>query len=269
MNTITNHKTIEINNNKIHYFVSGNEDGDAILFLHPAFGDHTCFDKQVDYFSDKYKIITLDILGHGLTSMEKTKDKLDSTATHIIGILKKENIDKCHIVGVSMGSLLAQDFANNHPNKVVSLTALGGYSINKEQKEINKAQGRELFKWLFKMIFSMESFRRYIASVAAINKEEQDRFFNSSKHFTRTSFFVMSGLNKIIANRTVKWTFPLLILVGEKDNPLAIRAAKNWYKDSLSPSEFHIIENAGHCANMDNSECFNRILMNFITSGKK
>ena len=34
------HKTIENNGNTIHYFVSGNEEGETIVFLHPAFGDH-------------------------------------------------------------------------------------------------------------------------------------------------------------------------------------------------------------------------------------
>jgi uncharacterized membrane protein len=59
--TIIDHKTIESNGNTIHYFVSGNEEGETIVFLHPAFGDHTCFDKQIDYFSPNYRIITIDM----------------------------------------------------------------------------------------------------------------------------------------------------------------------------------------------------------------
>ena len=132
------HKVVENNGNTIHYFISGNNDGETIVFLHPAFGDHRCFDRQIDYFSSNYQIITLDMLGHGLTGVGKSKDNITATPLHISEILKVENKDKAHIVGVSLGSLLAQDFALKYPEKVLSLTALGGYDINKVQKEIAK-----------------------------------------------------------------------------------------------------------------------------------
>jgi pimeloyl-ACP methyl ester carboxylesterase len=205
------------------------------------------------------------MLGHGLTGVGKSKDKITATAVHIAEILKAENRDNIHIVGVSVGSLLAQDFALKNPEKVLSLTALGGYNTNKEQTEVAKSQGKEMFKWLFKMIFSMDAFRRYTGNVSAINEVEQVRFYESAKHFTRKSFTVMSGLDKLIANRNVQRNFPLLILSGEKDNELALKMAKQWHEEEPN-SEMFIIEKAGHCANMDNAEEFNNIVMNFIIS---
>ncbi len=257
------HKTIENKGNTIHYFVSGNENGETIVFLHPAFGDHKCFDKQIDYFSPNFRVITVDMLGHGLTGVGKSKDKITTTSVHVAEILKAENRETTHIAGVSLGSLLAQDFALKYPEKVLSLTVLGGYNINKEQKEIAKAQGKEILKWLFKMIFSMDAFRRYTGRVSAINESEQIRFYENAKHFTRKSFIVMSDLGKLIANRNVKRDFPLLILSGEKDNELALKMAKQWHEEEQT-SQMFIIENAGHCANMDNAEEFNKIVMNFI-----
>ncbi len=99
------HKTIENNGNTIHYFVSGNENGEAIVFLHPAFGDHKCFDRQIDYFSPNFRVITVDMLGHGLTGVGKSEDKITATSVHIAEILKAENRETAHIAGVSLGSL--------------------------------------------------------------------------------------------------------------------------------------------------------------------
>ena len=115
------------------------------------------------------------------------------------------------------------------------------------------------------MIFSMDAFRRYVGKVSAINPSEQIRFYESAKHFSRRSFSVMSGLNKLIANRNVQRSFPLLILAGEKDNVVAIKAAKEWHNVEPTNSNLVIIKNAGHCANMDNSEEFNNIVESFIT----
>ena len=166
-----------------------------------------------------------------------------------------------------MGSLLAQYFALKHPERVLSLTVLGGYNINKENKELAKAQRKEIFKWLFKMIFSMDAFRKYVASVSLIDKAEQVRFFESASLFTRRSFVVMSGLGKIISRReNGQQPFPLLILSGEKDLALALKTSAEWHKE-IKGSRFYIIEKAGHCANMDNSAKFNEILLNFIRFG--
>ncbi len=258
------HKTIEKEGDIVHYFVSGNPHGETILFVHQAFGDHHCFDKQIDYFSSQYRVITFDMLGHGLTGTGKSKNKIIATSSHIAEILNAEKIENVHIMGVSLGSLIAQDFALNYPERMLSLTCLGGYNINKEQKEISKAQQKEMFHWLFKIIFSMDAFRRHIAEVSVIGKSEQAHVYKSAQFFTRKSFSVMLGTDKLIANRTdVEYTYPLLILVGENDMPLAVSSAKQWHQD-VPASQFRIIENAGHCANLDNAHSFNELLMNFL-----
>jgi pimeloyl-ACP methyl ester carboxylesterase len=263
---LTEHKILHINGNSIHYFVSGNKDGETILFLHSAFGDHRCFDKQIDFFSQNYCVITIDMIGHGLTGVGKSKDKITATTTHVAEILKAENRETAHIAGVSLGSLLAQDFALKYPCKVLSLTGLGGYNINREQKEIAKAQRKEISKWLFKMIFSMNAFCRYVASVTLCDTVEQAKFYESARLFTRKSFTVMSGLHSIIKERQdIQKKYPLLILAGAKDSVLAIKSAKQWHEDNPD-SRFYLIENAGHCANMDNAARFNDVLMEFITT---
>jgi 3-oxoadipate enol-lactonase len=258
------HKVLEKDGYGIHYFVSGDKSKETIVFLHPAFGDHRCFAKQIDSFSQNYRVITIDLLGHGLSQAGKAKAKIDSSAEHIGEIMKHTGTLSAHIVGVSMGSLIAQYFALKHPERVLSLTVLGGYSINKENKELAKAQRKEIFKWLFKMIFSMDAFRKYVASVSLIDQVEQARFFESASLFTRKSFVVMSGLGKIVRQRENGLKkYPLLILAGEKDLALALKTSAEWHKE-VKDSQFYVIEKAGHCANMDNSAKFNEILLNFI-----
>jgi pimeloyl-ACP methyl ester carboxylesterase len=111
----------------------------------------------------------------------------------------------------------------------------------------------------------MDAFRKYTAKVSVINESEQIRFYGSTKHFTRKSFTVMSGLDKMIENRDVQRNYPLLILSGEKDNELALKMAKQWHEEEPN-SKMFIIQNAGHCANMDNTADFNNLLKNFITT---
>jgi len=258
------HKELKQNGYTIHYFCSGDTTKELLLFLHPAFADHQSFDKQIDFFSKDFRIIAIDMLGHGLSKVENAKDKIDATINHIDMILKFEGYDKAHIVGVSMGSLIAQYYGLIRPEKVLSMCILGGYNINADNSEIAKAQRSEQMKWIFKALFSMNSFRKYVAKVSLSNAEEQIRFYEMASNFTRKSFLAMSGLDKVIKKREgIILSYPILIMSGDKDIELAQKSSIAWHK-SEPKSKYYLIENAGHCANMDNSDRFNKLLMDFI-----
>jgi pimeloyl-ACP methyl ester carboxylesterase len=260
------HKTLAKDGYSIHYFVSGNKNGEAVVFLHPAFGDHRCFDGQIDFFAQNYRVITIDLLGHGLSQVQKSKDKIDLSAMHVSEIIQTEGKAGAHIVGVSLGSLIAQHFGLQYPDRTLSLTALGGYDISADNTEVNRVQQKEIFGTVLKMIFSMNAFRRHVASVSCADSIAQARFYEASKSFTRKSLPVMTTVNKIVRKRdSVAHRYPTLILVGEKDVDMAKRAAERWH-NTCTNSLFVQIEHAGHCANMDNAARFNGITMEFLTS---
>jgi hypothetical protein len=86
-----------------------------------AFSDHRAFDQQIEYFSKDYKVITVDLIGHGFSKANKSNNKIDASSVHIKKILESEGHDRVDLVGVSMGSLIAQYFALQYPDKVKSL----------------------------------------------------------------------------------------------------------------------------------------------------
>ena len=93
------------------YYTSRKEKADWILFIHAAFVNHRMFQPQIDYFQDKYNILTLDIIGHGQSTKTRKGDSIDKMSAWINEILKAEKIERIHIVGISLGAVLAQDFA--------------------------------------------------------------------------------------------------------------------------------------------------------------
>ena len=172
------HKILKQNGYEIHYYISGQENSDLVIFLHPAFSDHRAFNRQIDFFSKKYKVITIDLIGHGLSKANKSKDKIDVSAKHINEILKTEKNESVRLVGVSMGSLIAQYFALKYPNKTKSLTVLGGYDINIENKEVIKAQIFLNLNLIFRAFFSMKSFRQQTAKITTKTKKDKLCFMN-------------------------------------------------------------------------------------------
>ena len=250
----------------IHYFVNGDNNSDkkeTILFIHPAFADHRAFDEQVNFFSNDFKVITMDLLGHGLSQGFKTNEKIHETYKHINEILANENIKKIHLVGVSVGALLAQDFANKYPEKVISLSSLGGYDVSNYDSSIEKSQGKEQIGFMVKALFSIKLFSKSNSEITAYTEQAQKKFYQMNILFKRRSFTYMTSLSKIMNQNQSEHKFPLLIMYGEYDNELAITLAKDWSSNSQG-SKLIPIEDAGHCANMDNPKKFNQVLLNFL-----
>lgn len=258
------HKTLKMDDYEIHYFVSGKENNDLIVFLHPAFSDHRAFDQQIDFFSITYRVITIDLIGHGLSKAKGAKDKIDASSKHINEIMKIEGFEKVHIAGVSMGSLIAQYFALQYPDKIKTLTALGGYDIHKENKEVAKAQRSVNLKLVIRAVFSMKSFRKKTSQQICKSEKGQALFYETTSQYERKSFMVMQGLQNVIKDRkNIKPQYPTLILTGEFDIELSKKVAKEWHSE-LDNSKYYLFENAGHCANIDKPVEFNKIVIEFI-----
>lgn len=86
-------KEYRLDNSPIVYYVSRREKAPWILFLHAAFVNHNMFKLQIDYFKDKYNILTLDIIGHGKSTKTQKGDSIEKMSEWINEILKKEKAD--------------------------------------------------------------------------------------------------------------------------------------------------------------------------------
>ncbi len=207
--------------------------------------------------------ISFALMGHGLSCVKKTDKQLDETSNHILEILKIEGIDTTHLVGVSLGSLIIQHFAYYNPNKTKTLTVVGGYNIHKDNSKMLKAQNKEQLKWIFMIIFAMDKFRKYISNGLVSIDSEREIVYKSTKSFSRSSFRVMQGISKIFIPSDKFSEIPILLLCGANDIDLTKEALTAWHKTEPI-SKYQIIDNAGHCANMDNADDFNRVLLTFV-----
>lgn len=245
-----------LKNTPIHYWMNEIKEGRAIIFLHPAFGNHTCFDSQLEYFKDD-RVITLDLIGHGKSL---GKGSIEDTTRYVKQIMEVEGLDKVNLVGVSLGAVLVQDFANQYPDSVSSLTCIGGYDINHFDKKLSKGNNKHQMKMMFKAMFSIKAFAKENKKISCYTKEAQEKFYQMNLEFKKSSFRYLSSLGKLINKYpTPKRNYPLLIGVGEYDNEMAKRASMEWH-EAEPDSQFVEFKDAGHIVHMDIPEEFNQAL---------
>lgn len=258
-------KEYRLDNSPIVYYVSRREKAPWILFLHAAFVNHDMFKAQTDYFKDKYNILNLDIIGHGKSTETRKGDSIDKMSAWINEILKKEKIHKIHIVGISLGAVLAQDFANQYPEAVQSLACFGGYDINNFDVKMQQENSGAQMLMMLKALFSVKWFAKSNKKISAYTSRAQEEFYNMNIEFPKKSFMYLSTLgNMVNVRQTTQRDYPLLIGCGKQDIPMEISAVEAWKKNEPDCSLI-IFDGAGHCVNMDIPDEFNVAMEKFWT----
>lgn len=252
-------QSLHLENSPICYYADDTANGDRIVFVHAAFADHRMFEKQFEYFAGKYNLLAIDILGHGNSIRARRGDTIEKTSYWLDKIFQKHSIDAAHLVGVSLGAVLAQDFAQKYPDKVLSLACFGGYDVNNFDANTQKGNTREQIKMMLKAMISVKWFAKSNKKISAHTEQAQEEFYKMNAQFRKSSFRFLAGVNKLVNKHadTVQ-KYPLLVGCGEHDIPAEIEIVNEWA--ARAGCDKVILKGAGHCANMDAPEEFNRCL---------
>jgi len=184
-------KECRLENSPIVYYISGKEHKEWVLFLHAAFANHNMFQTNWEGLQDKYNILTLDIIGHGKSTDAKKGDSISQMSVWIHEILEKEKIQKAHTVGVSLGAVLAQNFADCYPESVQTLACFGGYDIHNFPKQMQKENSSAQMRMMLKAIISIPWFAKANQKISAYTAQAQEQFYAMNMQFPKKSFMYL------------------------------------------------------------------------------
>lgn len=251
----------------IHYSLSGNPSRETIVFLHPAFTSKEAFSTLSDLLREDYQLIALDLPGHGRSQGHDVEGGLEKTSSHVKSILTLHGCSEAHLVGVSVGALIAQDFANRFPDSTKSLCAVGGYDINNYDHRVAAAQRGQQMRFLIQAFVSIPWFARTNARISTWTPQAAEEFEAMNRTFTRRSLRHFQSLSSIMNQQaTGNRPYPLALVVGEHDTPLARELSHDWHQREKE-STFTVIANAGHCAQMDAPAALYQFLSRFLKEG--
>ncbi|MBN1581043.1 MAG: alpha/beta hydrolase [Anaerolineae bacterium] len=104
------------------------QEGNAIIFLHFGGANLMMWQRIIPYFKDRYRLILVDLRGHGKSDKPQDGYHIDEMARDIIGIMHHLKLGQAHIVGSSTGAEVGLSIAANYPEKVISLVCDGALS---------------------------------------------------------------------------------------------------------------------------------------------
>jgi len=105
----------------VHYQCSGQPRGLPIVFSNSLGTDTRIWDAVVDELAPDYRLVTYDKRGHGLTSVPRGPYTIADLSADVLELVDALEIDRFALVGISVGGLIAQRFALDHPERIAGL----------------------------------------------------------------------------------------------------------------------------------------------------
>jgi 3-oxoadipate enol-lactonase len=250
---------------EMFYDQSGPEDAPVVCLNHCFGADHRYWDHHLAAFGG-FRVLRYDTRGHGQSDAPAGHYSLSMIASDIAGLLDALKIDRVHFCGVSMGGMIAQTLALEHPDRLVSLMLVNTTC------EYTDAQ-RVLWRDRADMALS--------DGIEAVHAVLMDRWFTQDAAASRLPGYVymeetfrrfkpssfdsvieaMRGLDTVA--RLPGINVPTMV-VATPDDPGAPTEVSKKMAAAIPGAELHWLEPARHLATLEHPERFNALARGFL-----
>lgn len=249
-------------------------DGPLVVFMHGIGGNRTNWHDQLPAFGAHFHAVAWDARGYGLSDDYEGPLHYADFCADLLRVLDHFDARRAHLVGLSMGGLIAQDFYGRHPERVASLVLVDtrpGYEAGfdpqareeflrlrlkplqegKTPKDIAPSVARTLVG----PKAPASVFQRLVDSMAALHKESYIKAIEARGGWTPVF-------------DPAKVTVPTLVVVGSDDR-LTPPDMHRAIADAIPGAVLRIIPDAGHLSNIEQPEAFNEIVLSFLLNSPR
>jgi len=247
----------------LHYEMAGQ--GDPILFIHGLGSSGRDWEMQVPFFAPNYRVVTVDMRGHGQSDKPRGPYSVRLFAEDTAHLIQALAIAPAHVVGISMGGMIAFQLALDHPELVRSLVIVNS--------------GPEMVARTFKERLAVQQ-RLWITRLLGMRKMGEvlsQRLFPKPEHETQRAMLVerwaendarawRDSLRAIVgwsvADRLGEIRIPTLVVAADADyTPVS---AKQAYVAKMPHAELAVVQDARHALPVERPDEFNAVVAEFL-----
>lgn len=243
-------------------------DAEWLLFIHGAGGSTVTWKRQVPELQKKYNLLVVDLPGHGKMAGRSSGDSaysFDGIAERLWKVVDHRNIRRIHLVGVSLGTVIALTMREQNPQRVSSL--INGGAILRLSPGLKMLARTSL---LLAKVIGYPAFYRLSARVMMPRKNHQrsrDVFIRESQVLSTDEFrkwtAMYFGLNKTLRRLfSATSQIPHLIVMGAQDH-LFLDQAKR-YAQLHSGVQLEVLRKCGHVVSIEQANHFNHLVMEHL-----
>jgi len=273
-------KFVEINGIKLCYDIHGK--GDPLILIHGFTSKKETFVAQVSDLSKYFQVIRLDNRGSGKSERPNESYTMDMFVEDIRGLMDYLRIERAHILGFSLGGMIAQSFALKYPNRLKKLIllntisqihikeeALKGYIQNRIQNYEEKLRDPETaffnsapLAYTYKFINELKSnlTKRFHGAYSVEELIKESTIDPATPQDIRNQ--ANAFLNFDVLDKLSKIKNPTLIICGKFDVQTPKKESIKMH--SQIPNSKLIILKAGHSSNKEKAPEVNKAIIDFL-----
>ena len=234
------------------------------IFIHGVGLDNTMWLPQKYYFKNN-KIVFYDLINHGKTKKEYKEIHFENFNEQLIQLLNYLKIEKCNLVGFSIGALIAQHFVSKHYEKINKLIIIASVykrsveQISKVKSRYNIAvKGKIITNDSINRLFNSEYLKKnpdvYNYFLNILQEKKSEDFLPAYKLFVESDNYALDFSN---------FKMPTLIMTGENEVGSTPNMSKKLHQE-INNSKLYIVPNVKHMATFEKADLVNVEIDKFI-----
>jgi pimeloyl-ACP methyl ester carboxylesterase len=258
-------------------YVESTGTGTPIVFVHEFAGDYRNWENQVRFFGRRFRCITFNARGYPPSDVpDDPKQYSQAHAVEdIANVIRHCNVDRAHIVGLSMGGYATLNFGLTHPEMARSLVVTGaGHGSDPDKRDQFLRDSDELADRLVTLGMQEGIVHYANSTIRRRYKEKDPRGFDEfnrqfAEHSAMGSSLTTRGYQMKrptiyqLEAELKRMMVPTLIVSGDDDEPCLQPAL--FMKRTIPDSRLWIVPRTTHPVNLEEPDAFNRVVLDFIT----
>lgn len=253
---------------RIAYSIKGA--GPLVIFLHGVGGNRLNWSRQLDVFANDFTAVAWDARGYGDSADEPPLINFSDFAEDLAALIKFLDVGPAHLVGLSMGGMIALSLFERYPELVGSLvladTSAGFGSVtDRERDEFLRNRLRpledgmslgDIAEGMLDLLVSPNS-----SAIARMEVLDSLKRLRELPYRRALEAIVTTDFSEVLNVVTA----PTLVIVGEQDIVTPVEKSQKLV-EGLPNAELYIIGNCGHLSNIEQPRLFSRKVFGFIKS---
>ncbi|MGY4540722.1 pimeloyl-ACP methyl ester carboxylesterase [Arthrobacter sp. UYNi723] len=240
-------------------------EGPVLVLLHGFSHDSRVWRPQIETLQGQFTVFAWDAPGAGRSSDPPDPFGLADWADCLAACLRSAGLERAHILGLSWGGILAQEFYRRHSAFVESLILAGTYA-GWNGSLPHPLPRERLAACLRDATLPPEDFvAKYLPSMFSRSPNPQgfEELAGIMRGFHPSGFRLMAKASAVDTRNILPTiSVPTLLLWGESDERSPIAVAHALLKE-IAGSRLALIPKAGHVSNLENPEAFGKEIRNF------
>lgn len=245
-----------LNRDGVNVFYEATGRGPTLLLSHGYSASSHMWQGQIEALSERHQVVVWDVRGHGRSDSPADPDCYSEALTlaDMAAILDELGVSQAVVGGLSLGGYLSLAFNVAYPERVAALMLFDtgpGYRKDAPREQWNEmARGRARF------------FRRHGVDAIAEESAAHGNQHRSAEGLALAAEGILQQYDARVIDSLPGIGVPALVLAGAQDKPFL--AATDYMAERIPAARKVILNDAGHVANIDQPEAFNRALLSFL-----